>query len=86
MQFDGSLVRAHNTTYNTKDIQTCQDVEQKNLTEVADDRKTRTLLSETSQLFENCLALTYICLSGYEEECHTPESRQKKRLGARYEE
>jgi len=49
MQFDGSLVRAHNTTYNTKDIQTCQDVEQNNLTEVADDRKTRNLFAQTCQ-------------------------------------
>jgi hypothetical protein len=49
MQFGGSLVLSHITFYNTKIIQTCQDVEENNLTEVADDRKTRTFFAQTRQ-------------------------------------
>ncbi|MBD1827535.1 hypothetical protein H6F71_08810 [Microcoleus sp. FACHB-61] len=31
--------------YNTKNLQACQDVEENNVTEVGDDRKTRNLFS-----------------------------------------
>lgn len=49
MQLGGSLVLGYITFYNTKIIQTCQDVEENNLTEVADDRNTRTFFAQTRQ-------------------------------------
>lgn len=45
MQLGCSLVKCRITFYNTKHLQTCQEVGENNLTEVADDRKTQTLLA-----------------------------------------
>lgn len=47
----------HTTIYSTKYLQGCQDVEENNLTEVGDDRKTRTLFAQSRQLFGNCQAM-----------------------------
>jgi hypothetical protein len=49
MHLGDSLVLTYITFYNTKIIQPCQDVEENNLTEVADDRKTRTFFAQTRQ-------------------------------------
>ena len=47
--------------YNTKDVQGCQDVKENNLTEVAVDRKTRTLFAENRKLLGIVKLCTYIC-------------------------